>query len=272
MLVLLTGVLSILGLFHQIHHQYVNTSFNEAGIAHIMTKKQSVWGDLDISSQVKCGGFKCFIQSISDSEVGYLISRDVNIFKDMIKATEVALEIEREYGAKHFYIADESPLLLSMPEETRSRVNEKARNALLKKEQPQFFLSPSVVVQKMKAAKDSSLFFACYHPNSRLTQAQLPSFALAVVEQEGDIDEFKRNIAKERSTLRKMILDRPGFGADLQALVSKKGEFFFIDLDAHVYWSKWEKSWFKTEVAIRNCDKKFDAIDQALNERGATMV
>lgn len=269
-MLLLTGVL-ILGLFHQIHHHYVNT-FNEAGIAHIMKKhQQSVWGDLDISSKVKCGGFKCFIQSISDSEVGYLISRDVKIFKDMIKATEVALEIEREYGAKHFYIAGESPLLLSMPEETRSRVNEKARNVLLK-EQPQFFLSPSVVVQKMKAAKDSSLFFACYHPNSRLTQAQLPSFALAVVEQEGDIDEFKRNIAKERSMLRKMILDRPGFGADLQALVSKKGEFFFIDLDAHVYWSKREKSWFKTEVAIRNCDKKFDAIDQALNERGATIV
>ena len=185
--------------------------------------------------------------------------------EDMIKATEVALEIEREYGAKHLYITDEPPFVVFMPEETRSRLNTRKGKKIV--------FSSSVVVQQMKAANDPSLFFACSQFHLRTTKRQLPSFASAVVEKYelvGEKDEFKRNIVKERKMLKMMLHDKPELGTDLQALISTKGELFFIDLGSHAGWSQnWKELWLKNTKMPdpKECDETFDAIDEALNER-----
>ncbi|OEU07666.1 hypothetical protein FRACYDRAFT_250684 [Fragilariopsis cylindrus CCMP1102] len=170
--------------------------------------KHFMWEDLDLSSKMKW----------------YLIAKGMEELEDMIKATEVALEIEREYGAKHLYITDEPPFVVFMPEETR-------------------------------------------------TKRHLPSFASAVVEKYelvGEKDEFKRNIVKERKMLKMMLHDKPELGTDLQALISTKGELFFIDLGSHAGWSQnWKELWLKNTKMPdpKECDETFDAIDEALNER-----
>ena len=239
------------------------TTYDVAGdLYHITSTKGSVWDDLDLSYAVTCGGFKCFVRSVSDKKIGYLIARDIRIFDDMMKAMQLAKELEHTYGAKHFYI--EPPFSASMPAETMAQLNTVAQQPLKKLGQRHdFFSLPSVIVQKMKTAKTSSLFFACFHPNYRITSANLPSFLSLVVET-GDKEEFEINIAKERKILRSMLQDVPGFGADIQALVSTKGEFFYIDLDAHMYWSHRRNSLFRNGGPLKKCEEKFDAIDRVL--------
>jgi len=224
------------------------------------------WKDLDFSYNVTCGGFKCFIKSVSNENTGYLISRDVNIFDDMNKATSVAKEIQIKYGAKNLYI--EPPFLTSIPAEKMAQVNSiaqqplKDRNKRKRNHKSDFFLKSSVIVQKMKTAHEPSLFFACYMPNYYITQKQLPGFMLLLTNLGTDNTEnFKTNIAKERKVLRKMLNDKPGLGADLQALISTDGEFFYIDLDATVYWSKRQ---FTHHKSLNNCERTFDAINDAL--------
>jgi len=247
----------------QAHKQYAPLPAHSPApspVPSVPMKKQFMWEDLDLSSKVNCGYRKCFIPSISDNEVGYLIGKSIEVLEDMIKATEIALEIEREYGgAKHLYITDEYPFVVFMPEETRSRLNPK-----------EFGFSPSVVVQQMKAANDPSLFFACSQINLPITKRQLPSFASAVVEKYELVDEFKRNIVKERKMLKMMLHDKPELGTDLQALISTKGELFFIDLGSHAAWNirlkgRWSKNMKMPDP--KECDETFDAIDEALNER-----
>jgi hypothetical protein len=239
------------------------TTYDVAGnLYHITSVKGSVWDDLDLSYDVTCGGCKCFVRSVSDKKIGYLIARDIRIFDDMMKAMQLAKELEHTYGAKHFYI--EPPFSASMPAETMAQLNTVAQQPLKKLGQRHdFFSLPSVIVQKMKTAKTSSLFFACFHPNCRITSANLPSFLSLVVET-GDKEEFEINIAKERKILRSMLQDVPGFGADIQALVSTKGEFFYIDLDAHMYWSHRRNSLFRNGGPLKKCEEKFDAIDRVL--------
>ena len=228
------------------------------------TSKGSVWEDLDLSYAVTCGGFKCFVRSVSDKKIGYLIARDISIFDDMMKAMQLAKELKHMYGAKHFYI--EPPYNASMPAETMAQLNTVAQQPLKELAQRHdFFSLPSVIVQKMKTAETPSLFFACFHPNYRITSANLPSFLSLVVET-GDKEEFEINIAKERKILRSMLQDVPGFGADIQALVSTKGEFFYIDLDAHMYWSHRRNSVFRNGVPLEKCEEKFDAIDRVLRK------
>jgi len=230
----------------------------------ITSTKGSVWEDLDLSYAVTCGGFKCFVRSVSDKKIGYLIARDISIFDDMMKAMQLAKELKHMYGAKHFYI--EPPYNASMPAETMAQLNTVAQQPLKELAQRHdFFSLPSVIVQKMKTAETPSLFFACFHPNYGITSANLPSFLSLVVET-GDKEEFEINIAKERKILRSMLQDVPGFGADIQALVSTKGELFYIDLDAHMYWSHRRNSVFRNGVPLKKCEEKFDAIDRVLRK------
>ena len=239
----------------------------------LMDSVEVLWGDLNLSSTVNCGVHKCFIPSISDSEVGYIINAaEGGNLNNMIKATEYAQEIERKYGAKNFYIADEIPFVSSMPDETRSRVNAKiAKNP---EGDTNFFKSPSVVVQKTKAAEDSSLllkFCTCRFEG----EAQLPSFVSNVMAKIGGKSEFELMVAKERYMLYMMLIDMPDqFGIDLQAFVSTKGEFFFIDLGGHADFStkpKWKKM---MGVGIDNdefCGKMFDDIIEALNKQAVVL-
>ena len=92
---------------------------------------EMLWDDLNLSSTVSCGYHKCFIPSISNSEVGYVISKDERgTLDDMINATEKSQEMKRKYHAKHFYIAGEIPLAASMPQEIRTQINSKVRKPL----------------------------------------------------------------------------------------------------------------------------------------------
>lgn len=233
-----------------------------------ITIPKSVWEDLNLSSNVICGGFKCFIRSASDDTIGYLISKHPSIFDDMMKATEVAKELAHKYGAKHLYI--EPPYNASMPDEIMNQLNTVAKHPLTPNKKSGFFTKPSVVVQKMKTAKEPSLFFACLSPNKKVTRARLPTFASLVVGL-GYKEEFQSNIAEEQKRLRLMLLDMPGLGADLQGLISPKGEFFYIDLDAHIYWSGKEIKTFENGIPSQKCVKLFNDIDSAL-ENASKMI
>ena len=219
------------------------------------------WKDLDLSYNVTCGGFKCFIKSASNNNIGYLISRDVKIFDDMNKSTAVAKEIQSKYGAKHLLI--EPPFLTSIPAQKMAQVNSIAQQPLKKRNhKSDFFSKPSVIVQKVKTAPEPYLFFACYNPNHRITQKKLPGFMLLLTKLgSNNTEKFKTNIDKERKVLRKMLNDKPGQGADLQALISTDGEFFYIDIDATVYWSKRK---FTHDRSLNLCEKAFDVINDAL--------
>ena len=235
-----------------------------------------LWDDLDLSSTVQCGYHRCFIPSLSDCKVGYLMAKaERGTLDDMTKATKNSQEIKRKYGAKHFYMDDEIPFLLSMPDAVWSRVNAQAKNTLGQLQFPHahvnhtsFFKSPTVVVQKMKAAEESSLVLHC--ADSKYTRAQLPRFVSDVKANMGDASEFASNIAEERYRLYMMVLDSPGLGTDLQALVSTNGELFYIDLGGHATCTPLDRRILGAKGG-EVCGESFDAIIEALDNHAVVV-
>ena len=173
---------------------------------------EMLWDDLNLSSTVSCGYHKCFIPSISNSEVGYVISKcERGALDDMINATEKSQEMKRKYHAKHFYIAGEIPLAASMPQDIRTQINSKVRKPLHQFQSGdnlgdndidanvEFFNHPPVIVQKMMAAEKNAFLLHCSDivADVRLVTDQLPRFLSNVMAKMENTSEFLSSLAKD---------------------------------------------------------------------------
>ena len=82
--------------------------------------------DLNLTSvRLDCGAFKCFVPSVSDRNIGYLISK-VESLERAKHAYDVAKWIEKAFGGKHFYLDDhEPPFQAFFPKKVREMINQK---------------------------------------------------------------------------------------------------------------------------------------------------
>ena len=241
----------------------------------VMTN-ETVWQDLDLSSTVPCGSHRCFVPSVSNEKVGYIIARAENdALLDMIGETELAKEMALSYNAKTFHIAGELPLDLIMPEETRLKVNAQVRNPLRVHRYPDslgangtidnFFDSPTVVVQRMAASPKGSVLVHC--ADNGFTRKQLPTFISNII----DDGLFMANLARDRYMMYKMWRGMPKLATDLQLLISTDGELFFIDFGGHASWTLKDKMILTVLPKEELCGESFDMILDALNHSDAVM-
>lgn len=240
----------------------------------------SMWDDLDLSSTVSCGSHRCFVPSVSDAGVGYIMARvEKDTLSGMVEATEMASAMEREYGAKSFYIPGEAPVDASLPDGTRAKLNEKVRNPLREHQFPtsvgkdgtieRFYEEPSVVVQRMKRADPSSLLAHC--ADNGFSLGQLPKFLSAVTARyrDDDLGEFKANLARDRYRMHNLLIGMPELSTDLQVLVSPEGELYFIDFGGHGAWTAKDERILTVRPKEELCGESFDMILDALNNYDA---
>ncbi|KAL7547178.1 hypothetical protein ACHAWF_010498 [Thalassiosira exigua] len=234
------------------------------------------WSDLDLSSAVGCGSHRCFVPSLSDDGAGYVIARaEEAALAGMAEATDLAPAMERDYGAKTFYLPGERPVDASMPDDVRSKLNDLARNPLRERRFPatvgangapieEFYDEPNAVVQRTTRADPSSLLAHC--ADNGFTLGQLAAFLAAVEERYGedDLGEFAANLARDRYRTHALLIDMPELAADLQVLVSPEGELHFLDFGGHAAWTEKDRRILTVRPKEELCGESFDMILDAL--------
>jgi len=241
-------------------------------VANVKRRPTTWWEDLDISRPFHCGHHRCFIPSVTDTNIGYLVSRaEAGSLVDMVNETELAFKIQSQYMSKTFFIEGELPRNVSIPTEIRSKVNAQVRNPLRVHQFPgsvgenntipNFYDSSSVIVQKMHAADNSSMLVHC--ADNSFTKAQIPTFISNVM----DEMELKANLARDRYRMYNMLVEMPQLGTDLQILINNRGEVYFIDFGGHATWTEKDKMILRLKPKEELCGESFDMILDALNYR-----
>ena len=192
--------------------------------------------DMDLSRQLQCGKVKCFVPSISDQKIGYLVEK--NPYKEAHASqlarhvNEVANWIDREFHeGMHFHLGNSFTVHLNKTvarnfyrvtdPSTRTREQIQSQHG-----------SQTVTVQKMKKAPDGALFFGCHMLHyKKFRRSTVPFFKK--VNETGNIKEFIVNITKGYRIMEKVLEAKPDFVYDFQAMVDLNGNLYFIDLDGH---------------------------------------
>ena len=208
------------------------TSFNEEHKEH---GKKFV-DDMDLSRQLQCGKQKCFIPSISDQKIGYLVEK--NPYREAYASqlarhvNEVANWIDREFHeGMHFHLGNSFTVHLNKTVARNFyRVTDPSTRT---REQKQAHGSRIVTVQKMKKAPDGALFFGCHMLHyEKFRRSKVPF--LKKVNEAGNIKEFTVNIMKGYRIMEKVLEAKPDFVYDFQAMIDLNGNLYFIDLDGHI--------------------------------------
>ena len=193
-------------------------------------------GDMDLSGHLQCGVKKCFIPSISDQKVGYLVDKDPYDearMSQLSQVNEVATWIDREFReGMHFHLGESLTVHLNktvVRDIYKSTISIKKK----KKKETKNHGSRTVAVQKMKKAPDGALFFGCLHGNFRTFESLKVPF-LQMVNETGNIKEFKENIIMGHRIMGQVLKAKPDLVIDFQAMVDLNGNLYFIDLDGHI--------------------------------------
>ena len=158
------------------HIKLPNDSSDQPNTTITITSRQRpalLWDDLDLSSTLNCGRHRCFVPSVSESSVGYIISRiEEGTYTGMVNEAKLAHKMQENYKCKTFHIIDEMPINVTLPTKIASKVNAQVRNQLRQYQFPDSFIDgnktlesyynePNVIVQKMKAADNTSILAHC---------------------------------------------------------------------------------------------------------------
>ena len=199
--------------------------------------------DFDLSSDISCGNWKCFVPSLSDKDIGYLVMRDTSNSTIMNIGWTVAKEIEANYGAMHLYL--DAPYTAELSSEIRMKLNTIVVFEAFDGFGEDFFKLSSVIVQKMKKSPKDALFFGCFGQNFDTYLRYGNNFIWDLGESKipGKIDTFLKNIKESYDIVKKVVTARPILLHDFQAIIDTEGHLFFIDLDGHVNWrpNRWSK-------------------------------
>jgi len=258
------------------HTRLLNNTWANTTTLVASARLTSLWSDFDLSSTVSCGGHRCFVPSVTDGGKGYLVARvEKDTLVGMVKETELAYKMQSQYKAKTFYIEDELPWSVTIPKEIRMKLNAQVRNPLREYRFPYslgenntintFYKESSVIVQKMKAAHNSSLLAHC--ADNGFTKTQIPNFISKVM----DEVEFGANLAMDRYRMYEMLIEMPQLATDLQILINIRGEVYYVDFGGHAAWTEMDKMILTLRPREELCGESYDIILDALNNRDAVM-
>ena len=189
--------------------------------------------DMDLSKQLACGIQKCFVPSISDEKVGYLVEKapyEKTRMSQLSQANEVAKWIDRDLReGMHFHLGETFTAHLN-----KTVVNEIFKLADVATEKQRYNLeSRTVAVQKMKKAPEDTLIVGCYYWHLKKFVRGKDPFLKKVIDA-GNIKEFMENIMMGQSIMEKALKAKPNLVFDFQAMVDLNGNLYFIDLDGHL--------------------------------------
>ena len=208
---------------------------DDANITLISTQLESFRPEnLAMSKRVPCGKEKCVYRSISDDQVGYLVSlssRKKNSSRDC-KTLELgwqfAEQLRRKYNIEHFLLAP--PGNVTVSQDLASRLNrnlwsEKRRTR--PREATRYPEGSSVCVQKVKLAPKVNLLIGSRKSKLDVFEEVVDDFLSFVKHKESFLRRFKSSLA----SLRKLLHNEQCLVNDFQALVDTRGDFYHLDFD-----------------------------------------
>lgn len=188
--------------------------------------------DLITSSRLECGHYKCFVPSLTDEQIGYLVASN-HLHLDLAKLNEsynTAKWIERDFGAKHFY-HDDPPFEIELPKKVQRKINQMAYWVVRGRLHRKFTNSPVFVVQKVIKAPEEVLLFGCVSQKIKHYVKEMEEFS-KIVCKNGSADDFITNSEKSYAIAEKLFKTRPIlFYQDFQVMIDPRGDYYYLDLD-----------------------------------------
>lgn len=194
------------------------------------------WSDMNLKEKANCGLEKCFFRSVSNSSLGYLVGGS-DQYDRMSLAATLALKLEEEFGAKHFYSTLPQRVNVTEPflDLLNGLIYQPNRELVEGWEQQDVFgkdddLS-NVVVQKVTVAPEPSLFMAVTSQNHKVMLAHVDEFRKVVPDKKA----FEKQFKNELGVMENVLRGYPQLHYDFQGLADVHGNFYYIDLDGHTH-------------------------------------
>ena len=205
------------------------------------------WEDIEAGSKATCGFSKCFIQSATNKDAGYLVAvcgvSAGHLRSDVLCKTEDTAFIwmysnclANRYGIKHLMLAPEEHVAVSTSIASRLQ-SVHAAQSLEMFQVPRFARKRSIlssvrpgeqlVVQTVQTAPQPSLLVGCWADKWQSTLAGLAAFTSAV----RVTTVFVSHLNSSLEPTRKLLLNEDCLTVDLQFFISDEGDVIHLDLD-----------------------------------------
>jgi hypothetical protein len=254
---------------HLSTQQVTNTTqaSKEAVVVEGIYNIPSIVDDFDLSvSRVNCGWGKCFIPSLSNRDIGYLVGRGSlrgrsprSLLDNYIRTLEFSKWMDKEFDkGLHFY-TDETPSVVELNSTEMKKLNDLVYSSN-HKNKPNFYSrsrTPHVVIQSVKKAYTGDMFlFSCYNRDKH--DARKKDYIKNNVIKNGNGEEFYYNLEYSYKIIKKLFHMKPEMVNDFQILVDNKGHIHFIDLDGQFTFAVKGIQEEHIEEHIINCLAKFE--------------
>ena len=231
------------------------------------------WNRVNLTAKANCGMAKCFFDSSSTNvlndnaspaqRVGYLVASPKH-YQSMRRASELATNLTRVFGAQHFYMQDAEMVVVTpaLVRRLNSLVHQPLR-IISNKTTKDIYNEEEcfVVVQKVLKAPTPTLTFGSSATKVESLPAVLPDFRRQIP----NTTALAEQLQKERSVVYQALVAVPTLWRDFQGMIDVQGNFFFIDLDGH--FSKKVVTEDRRRHLIRNRMERFDTlVEQLLSE------
>jgi hypothetical protein len=247
---------------HVSTRQVTNTTATNKAAMEGRYNASSIADDFDLTaSRLDCGWHKCFIPSLSNINIGYLVGKedpDEQLSK-FVRTWEFTKWMDKEIGkGSHFY-TDETPLIVELNSTVLMKVNSLVYVTNQKRYRPKYYSMPFVVVQNVrKVYMGDLLFFGCFRTNYFRFQNEKEEYIKNHVIENGHGAEFYKNTGESFNIIRRLFDLKPAMLHDFQALFDNKGHVYFFDLDAQYEMSGKFKRGIEEEK--KNCLAKIEGL------------
>jgi len=209
--------------------------------------------NLNLSSKVPCGYYKCFYPLSSDPSVGYLAANN-ELYTEMEKQYMNGQYLVENYDVRHLMLAP--PELINITAKLAHHLSE-SNYRLVHPNYNGFVkgvdFDELIAIQKVQGAPSPHLFFGCQEKKQRHMLSKLDSFMKSV-----NKDLFLPQFRREMKSVRNMIGKDPWVSNDFQALIGTDGKIYLIDIPPY----QGKKSKYIEMVEL--CAKAFQHLSQGI--------
>jgi len=200
--------------------------------------------DMDFSQILGCGTYKCFVPSISNQTIGYLVERDTTTKKrkeQLIEAWKVSEWIRQEFHQRMTLYIDK-PFTIELSTSNTKALKEFSNSKIIVNEDdvnvnngspPRRMIHVAQKVKKMES--DKMLLYACYYANYKIYKKERDPFFEKIISLEPKyVWRFVLNFYTQIKILRSILDQRPTLIFDFQAIIDMSGNIYITDLDGHL--------------------------------------
>ena len=192
--------------------------------------------DVDLSQRSSCGVSKCFWPSVSDPDIGYVLTAE-EYYDGLVYAYDLTQEITEKCGVHYLIPANTPPVLVNVTEEYMTKlarsVFNPSRHNVGQKSPWVFYPKDTVVtVQKVIRAPTPNLLYGTGGTKWEAMVGAMPEFR-------GQLDislaELQERLTQEIERIECIFQFHPTYWLDFQGLIDTKGNFYHMDIDENYY-------------------------------------